>query len=322
MRAIQLSEHGGPEVLQLTEVADPVPGAGEILLEVAAAGVNFRDVYERTGAYPSKVPGIPGGEAAGRVIAVGEGVTGVEIGQTWASPYVRGGYAELAVVRADQAVRVPEGAAPELAAAALLQGMTAHYLACATYEVQPGDTALVHAAAGGTGLLLTQIIKRRGGRVIGTVSTAEKEKLARDAGADEVIRYTEADVTEEARRLTDGAGVHVVYDGVGQSTFDAGLKALRQRGVMVLFGASSGPVPPVDPQRLNAGGSLFLTRPKLNDYTVTTEELRARATDVFDWIAAGELSIHIGGRYPLADAAQAHRDLEGRGTTGKLLLVP
>lgn len=322
MRAIYIAEYGGPEVLRLTEVPDPVPGPGEILLEVAAAGVNFRDVYVRTGVYPGEAPGIPGGEAAGRVIAVGDGVTGVEIGQTWASPYARGAYAELAVVRADHAIRVPDGTAPELAAAALLQGMTAHYLASATYEIKPGDTALVHAAAGGTGLLLTQIVKRRGGRVIGTVSTAEKEKLARDAGADEVIRYTEADVAEEARRLTGGAGVDVVYDGVGQSTFESGLKALRRRGFMVLFGASSGAVPAVDPQRLNAGGSLYLTRPKLNDYTATTEELRARATDVFDWIAAGDLSVHIGGRYPLAEAERAHRDLESRGTTGKLLLIP
>ena len=322
MRAILISEHGGPDVLKLTEVPDPAPGAGEILIEVAAAGVNYRDVYERTGAYPSKLPGIAGAEGAGRVLAVGEGVTGVRIGDVYASPYLRGAYAHLAVVTADQAIRVPDGVAPELAAAVLLQGMTAHYLACSTYPVKPGDTALVHAAAGGTGLLLTQIVKRRGGRVIGTVSTAEKEKLARDAGAEEIIRYTEADVTEEARRLTDGTGVDVVYDGVGKSTFEAGLKALRRRGTMVLFGASSGPVPPVDPQRLNAGGSLYLTRPKLNDYTVTTEELRSRATDLFEWIAAGELTVHIGGRYPLADAAQAHRDLEGRGTTGKLLLIP
>jgi len=322
MRAILVSETGGPEVLAYAEAPDPEPGPGQILIEVAAAGVNFKDVYERTGLYPQKLPTVPGSEGAGRVLAVGPDVAGVEVGEVWASCELQGAYAEKAVVKADRAVRVPDGVSPEVAAAALLQGLTAHYLTRSTHPIMPGDTALVHAAAGGMGLLLTQIIKNGGGRVIGTVSTAEKEKLARDAGADEIIRYTEIEVAPEVRRLTDGLGVDVVYDGVGQSTFEASLDSLRRRGVMALYGAASGPVPPVDPQRLNRGGSLFLTRPKLQDHMVTAEELRGRANDLFGWIESGELTVHVGGRYQLADAAQAHRDLEGRGTTGKLLLLP
>ncbi len=318
MRAIVVTEHGGPEVLTPGEADDPTPGPGEVVIELAAAGVNFKDVYERQGVYPMTLPGVPGGEAAGRVVAVGEGVRDVHVGDVVASAQVTGAYAERAVAPAASTVPVPEGVSPELAAAVLLQGLTAHYLCHSTYEIKPGDTAVVHAAAGGVGLLLTQMIKLRGGRVIGTVSTDEKEKLARDAGADEVLRYE--GFAEEVRRRT--GGVPVVYDGVGKATFDDSLAALRPRGLMALYGAASGPVPPFDPQRLNAGGSLFLTRPTLAHYIATREELLARADDIFGWIASGELSVHVGGRYPLADARRAHEDLEGRRTTGKLLLLP
>jgi NADPH2:quinone reductase len=317
MRAIVVTEFGGSEVLQATEYEDPRPGPGEIAIEVTASGVNFRDVYERTGAYNKDLPYIPGGEGAGRVIAVGEGVTGVRIGDVVGSAELKGGYAERAVVAADRAV--PVGAAgAEQAAAVLLQGLTAHYLCHSTYAIKPGDIALVHAAAGGVGLLLTQMIKLRGGRVIATVSTEEKEKLARDAGADEVVRYD--GFAEQVRRLT--GGVHVVYDGVGKTTFDYSMSVLRPRGMLALYGAASGPVPPVDPQRLNAAGSLFLTRPTLAHYIATREELLWRTQDLFGWMAAGDLSVHIGGRYPLAEARRAHDDLEARRTTGKLLLIP
>ncbi|MEV5753502.1 quinone oxidoreductase [Actinoallomurus sp. NPDC052308] len=318
MRAIVMTEHGGPDVLRLTEVPDPQPGPGEVVIELAAAGVNFKDVYERQGVYPKETPAVPGSEGAGRVTAVGDGVTDVRVGDVVASAELRGAYGELAVAPADRVVPVPDGVAPDLAAAVLLQGLTAHYLTHSTYEVKPGDTALVHAAAGGMGLLLTQMIKLRGGRVIGTVSTDEKEKLARDAGADEVLRYD--GFAEEVRSHT--GGVPVVYDGVGKTTFDGSLASLRPRGLLALYGAASGPVPPVDPQRLNAGGSLFLTRPTLVHYVATREELLWRADDLFGWIASGELSVHVGGRYPLADAGRAHEDLEARRTTGKLLLVP
>jgi NADPH:quinone reductase len=318
MRAILMTEHGGPDVLRLTDVEDPQPGPGEVVIELAAAGVNFRDVYEREGIYPKELPAIPGAEGAGRVTAVGEGVTDMRVGDMVASAELRGAYAERAVAPADRVVPVPDGLAPELAAAVLLQGLTAHYLACSTYEIKPGDTALVHAAAGGVGLLLTQIVKLRGGRVIGTVSTDDKEKLARDAGADEVVRYD--DFAEQVRSRT--GGVPVVYDGVGKTTFDGSLASLRPRGLLALYGAASGPVPPVDPQRLNAGGSLYLTRPTLVHYVATREELLQRADDLFGWIASGELSVHVGGRYPLEEARQAHEDLEARRTTGKLLLIP
>jgi NADPH2:quinone reductase len=317
MRAIVVTEHGGPEVLNPTEYEDPQPGQGEIVIDIAASGVNYRDVYERTGAYPKPLPFIPGAEGAGRVTAVGAGVTGVQVGDVVGSAELKGAYAERAAVAADRAVPVGE-TGPELAAAVLLQGMTAHYLSHSTYAVKPGDIALVHAAAGGVGLLLTQMVKLRGGRVIGTVSTAEKEKLARDAGADEVVRYD--NFAEDVRRLT--GGVHVVYDGVGKTTFDGSLSTLRPRGMLALYGAASGPVPPVDPQRLNAAGSLFLTRPTLGHYVATREELLWRTGDLFSWIAAGDLSVHIGGRYPLEEARKAHEDLEGRRTTGKLLLIP
>ncbi len=314
MRAIVVTEFGGPEVLKYTDYEDPQAGPGEIVIDVAAAGVNFRDVYERTGAYPKDLPYIPGAEGAGRVTAVGPGVTGVQVGDVIASAGLKGGYAERAVVDAAQAVPVA-GADPETAAAVLLQGLTAHYLSHSTYAIKPGDTAVVHAAAGGVGLLLTQMVKLRGGRVIATVSTPEKEKLARDAGADEVLRYDDF----PARVSGD---VQVVYDGVGKTTFDGGLEVLSPRGMMALYGAASGPVPPVDPQRLNSAGSLFLTRPTLGDYIADREELLWRTGDLFDWIASGDLSVHIGGRYALGEAAKAHSDLEARRTTGKLLLIP
>jgi NADPH2:quinone reductase len=322
MRAIRVAANGGPEVLEYTETEVPDPQPGQLLVEVAAAGVNFIDTYQRSGIYSMKLPFTPGSEGAGEVVAVGPDVTGFGIGDRVAWAMAPGSYAEQALVPADKAVRVPDEVDGRTAAAALLQGLTAHYLITSTYPVRTGETALVHAAAGGMGLLLTQLIKSRGANVIGTVSTAEKEQLAREAGADEIIRYTEADVETEIADLTDGRGVDVVYDGVGKTTFDASLASLRPRGMLALFGASSGPVPPVDPQRLNAAGSVFLTRPSLAHHILTREELDWRAADLFAWIASGTLKIRIGGTYPLSDARRAHEDLEGRRTTGKLLLLP
>lgn len=323
MRAIQITETGGPDVLRLAELPDPEPGPGQLLVELAAVGVNYIDTYQRSGAYPMPLPFIPGSEGAGTVTAMGPDVGDVAIGDqvVWAgSP---SSYAEQAVVSVEQAVPVPPGVDIEIAAGCLLQGMTAHYLAVSVHAVQPGETVLVHAAAGGMGLLLTQLAAARGGRVIGTVSTPEKERLAREAGAAEVIRYTEVDdVAGEVRRLTGGDGVAAVYDGVGASTFDASLASLRRRGTLALFGAASGPVPPVDPQRLNSAGSVFLTRPSLGHYVATRDELTWRAGEVFGAILNGSLRISIGGRYPLADAGRAHQDLQGRRTTGKLLLLP
>jgi len=323
MRAIQVTETGGPEVLRLAELPDPEPGPGQLLVELAAAGVNYLDTYHRSGAYPMPLPFIPGSEGAGTVTAVGPDTGGVAVGDrvAWATSF--GSYAEFAVVPVEQAVPVPQGVDSETAAGSLLQGMTAHYLTVSVRPVQPGDTVLVHAAAGGMGQLLTQLVTARGGRVIGTVSTPEKERLAREAGAADVIRYTEIDdVAGEVRRLTGGDGVAAVYDGVGASTFDASLASLRPRGMLALYGAASGPVPPVDPQRLNSAGSVFLTRPKLADYVATRDELTWRAGEVFDAIQNGSLRISIGGRYPLAEAGRAHKDLQGRRTTGKLLLLP
>ncbi|GLZ13534.1 quinone oxidoreductase [Actinomadura sp. NBRC 104425] len=320
MRAIVVSRHGGPEVLEPVEREDPVPGPGEVLIDLAASGVNYIDVYFRTGAYKQAPPFVPGQEGAGTVAAVGEGVTGVAPGDRVAWQGVLGSYAQRAVVPADRTVPVPDGLSLEDAAASLLQGMTAHYLTHSTYAVRPGDTVLVHAAAGGMGLLLTQIAKLRGARVIGTVSTPEKERLAREAGADEVVGYD--GFAAQVRRLTGGEGVAAVYDGVGAATFDGSLESLRPRGTLALYGAASGQVPPFDPQRLNAAGSLFLTRPTLAHYTLTRDELLERAAAVHGWIARGELRLHIGGRYDLADARRAHEDLEGRRTTGKLLLLP
>lgn len=323
MRAVQVSTHGGPEVLEPAELPPPRPGPGELLVDVAAAGVNFIDTYHRGGTYPRSLPFVPGVEGAGRVAAVGPGVDGVRAGDRVAWADAPGSYAEQVVVPAERVVPVPANMDDETAAAALLQGMTAHYLTVSTYPVGEGDSVVVHAAAGGVGLLLTQLVTARGGRVIGTVSTAEKEQLAREAGAAEVIRYTKVDdLAAAVRGLTGGDGVAVVYDGVGASTFDASLAALRPRGMLVLFGAASGPVPPFDLQRLNSAGSVFLTRPTLRHYTTTREELTWRAAEVYAAVASGALRIRIGGRYPLEQAREAHEELQGRRTTGKLLLLP
>jgi NADPH2:quinone reductase len=323
VRAIQVTKTGGPDVLKLAQLPDPEPRAGQLLVKVAAAGVNYIDTYHRSGAYPMPLPFIPGSEGAGTVTAVGPEAGDIAVGDQVAWAAAPGSYAELVVVPAEQAVPAPAGVDTDIAAGCLLQGMTAHYLTVSVHAVQPGETVLVHAAAGGMGLLLTQLATARGARVIGTVSTAAKENLAREAGAAEIVRYTEIDdLAGEVRRLTGGDGVAAVYDGVGASTFDASLGSLRPRGMLALYGAASGPVPPVDPQRLNSAGSVFLTRPKLADYVATRKELRWRAGEVFDAILDGSLRISIGGRYPLAEAAQAHRDLQGRHTTGKLLLLP
>ena len=319
MRAIVVTRHGGPEVLELRDAPDPQAGPGQLLVAVEAAGVNYRDIYEREGGFANTPPLVAGIEGAGRVTAIGAGVSGFAVGDRVAWSAMQGSYAEQVALDAARAVPVPEDITGEVAAAALLQGMTAHYLAASTYAVQPGDDVLVHAAAGGVGLLLTQIVKLRGGRVIGTTSSDEKADLARQAGADEVIGYD--GFGERVRELTAGKGVAVVYDGVGKATFDESLASLRPRGYLVIYGWASGPVPPVDSGRL-ANDSLFLTRPSLGNYTATREELLARASDVFAWIRDGKLDVRIGGRYPLAEARQAQKDLSGRTTSGKLLLLP
>ncbi len=320
--AILVHATGGPEVLTPSKIDAPVPGPGELVVSVGAAGVNYIDTYHRGGIYPRDLPFVPGAEGAGTVVAVGEDVTGHAVGDHVAWAEAPGSYAQQVVVPAKAAFPVPDGVDDETAAAAMLQGLTAHYLVTSTYAVKPGDTVLVHAAAGGMGLLLTQLVKARGGKVIGTVSTPEKEALAREAGADEVVRYTETDFVAAVRDLTGGVGVAVVYDGVGKTTFDGSLDCLARRGVLALYGASSGPVPPVDPQRLNAAGSVFLTRPTLAHHIATPEEFRWRCDELFQAIGAGRVSVRVGGRYPLAEAATAHADLEGRRTTGKLLLIP
>jgi NADPH2:quinone reductase len=323
MRAIRVHEYGGPEVLTLEEVSPPEPGRDQALVSLEAAGVNFIDVYHRTGLYPSeKLPFTPGMEGAGEVVAVGPGVEEVKVGDRVAYAMEKGSYAEAALVPAWKLVQLPEGLDAEAGAAAMLQGMTAHYLTHSTYPLKRGDTTLVHAAAGGVGLLLIQMAKLLGARVLGTVSTPEKADLAREAGADEVILYTEADFEEETRRLTDGRGVKVVYDSVGQTTFDKSLNCLRPRGYMVSFGQSSGPIPPFDPGLLAAKGSLFLTRPSLAAYAADREELLDRAGDVLQWIVTGELKLRVDSSYPLEDVPEAHRALESRKTAGKLLLVP
>ncbi|MFW6199154.1 MAG: quinone oxidoreductase family protein [Gemmatimonadota bacterium] len=322
MKAIVVHETGGPEVLQIEEVDSPEPGAGEARIRGEAAGLNFIDIYNRTGSYPMDPPFTPGREAAGVVDAVGDGVTEVEVGDRVGFVMRPGAYAEEVVVPEKDLVSVPEELDLETAAAALLQGLTAHYLAVTTYPIQEGDTALVHAAAGGVGHILTQIVKLRGGTVIGTVSTEEKAELARGYGADHVIRYTEMDFEEETKRLTDGAGVEVVYDSVGKDTFHKSLACLEKRGYMVLYGASSGPVEPIDPQILNRGGSLFLTRPSLGHYVDERQELVERARDLFGWITGGQLEVRIDRSFPLADAGKAHEYMEARKTKGKVLLVP
>jgi NADPH:quinone reductase len=323
VRAVVVKQTGGPEVLGVEEAEAPRPGPGEVGVDVEAAGVNFIDVYQRTGAYPRDLPFVAGSEGAGTVTEAGPDVEGLAVGDRVAWAMVPGaGYAERAVVPADRCVKVPGGVDSETAAAVVLQGMTAHFLSESTFPARSGQAALVHAAAGGVGLLLTQMLTAKGVRVLATTSTEEKAALAREAGAAEVVRYTEADVVAEVRRLTDGRGVDVVYDGVGRSTFDASLDCLAPRGMMVLFGAASGPVPPFDPQDLNKKGSLFLTRPSLAHYIASREELVERASSVFEKVAAGELDVRVGGRYGLEEAGRAHEDLEGRRTTGKLLVVP
>jgi NADPH2:quinone reductase len=323
MKAIRVNEHGGPEVLSYEDVPDPEPGPGEARVRLAASGVNFTDVYQRTGLYPRETPFTLGQEGAGEVDAVGEGVEDLSVGDYVAFASVPGAYAEYAVAPAEELVPFNVTLVEaRLAAAVILQGMTAHYLTHSTFPLEEGHMALVHAAAGGVGLLLVQMAKMRGATVIGTVGNEEKAKLAKGAGADEVIIYTEQDFVEETRRITGGEGVDVVYDSVGKDTFDGSLDCLRPRGYMVLFGASSGPVPPVDLQILNQKGGLFVTRPSLVQYTATREELMWRAESLFSWIGQGNLDVRIGGTYSLSDAAQAHRDLEGRKTTGKLLLIP
>jgi NADPH2:quinone reductase len=322
MKAIQVSQTGGPEVLQLVDVPTPEPKANEALVHIAASGVNFIDVYFREGRYPTSLPFIDGQEAAGVVTKVGANVTNVRVGDRVAYVGVLGSYAEYAAVPGERLVIVPAGLDFNQAAAAMLQGMTAHYLSHSSYPIKPGETALVHAAAGGVGLLLVQMVKKLGGRVIATVGSDEKATLARDAGADEVIVYTRDDFETETRRLTNNEGVHVVYDGVGKSTFEKDLNVLRPRGYLVLFGGSSGAVPPFDLIKLSQKGSLFVTRPTLAHYTATREELEWRANDVLGMVGKGELKLRIHKTYPLEEAAQAHRDLEGRKTTGKLLLLP
>jgi NADPH2:quinone reductase len=313
---------GGPEVLQLETVADPVPGPGEVLVRLEAIGVNFIEIYQRTGLYKVPMPFTPGGEGAGTVVAIGAGVEQVRIGERVASFDFTAAYAELAVARADRLIALPEGVSSRQAAAVMLQGMTAHFLATSAYALQPGDVCLVHAAAGGVGLLLTQIAKRRNAIVIGTVSTPEKAKLAREAGADEVILYTQQDLVAEVRRITKGALTNVVYDSVGASTYAKSLDCVRPRGLLVLFGQSSGAVPPIDPLVLLQKGSLFLTRPTLNHYAAARDELVWRAGEVLGWLQDGALSLRIDREVPLAHASDAHRALEGRGTMGKVLLVP
>jgi NADPH2:quinone reductase len=322
MKAIQVKQTGGPETLEYVDLPVPQPKVNEAVVKIAAAGVNFIDVYNREGRYKMPLPFTPGQEAAGVVSAVGSDVTSVKPGDRVAYTSVIGSYAEYAAVAADRLVPVPRDVSEREAAAAMLQGTTAHYLTHDTFQLKSRNTALIHAAAGGVGLLLVQMAHNLGARVIGTVSTEEKAQLARDAGADEIIFYTQTDFETETKRLTDGKGVDVVYDSVGKTTFEKGLNILKPRGMMVLFGGSSGAVPPFDPMVLTQKGSLFLTRPSLNHYIVTREELLARADAVFGMIAAKKLKLRIEHVCKLADAQQAHRDLEGRKTTGKLLLIP
>jgi NADPH2:quinone reductase len=321
MKAIQIKQPGGPEALELVELPVPEPKANEAVVKIAASGVNFIDVYQREGRYKLTLPFVAGQEGAGTITQLGSDVKGLKAGDRVAWCGVQGSYAEYAVVPADRLVLIPQGVTEQQAAAAMLQGMTAHYLVHDVHPLKKGETALLHAAAGGVGLLLTQMAHGIGARLIGTVSTEEKAKLAREAGADEIILYSQNDFETETKRLTGGRGVDVVYDSVGKTTFEKGLNVLRARGMMALFGGSSGAVPPFDPIVLSQKGSLFLTRPTLGHYTATREELERRAGDVFRMIAAGKLKLRIEHIYPLTEAQQAHRDLEARKTTGKLLLI-
>jgi NADPH2:quinone reductase len=322
MKAIQVKHTGGPEVMELVDLPVPVPKANEVAVKLAASGINFIDVYHREGRYKVPLPFTPGQEGAGTVTAVGADVTSVKVGDRVAWCHLLGAYAEYSVVAADRLVPIPAGVTDQQAAAAMLQGMTAQYLAYDTYPLKRGQTALVHAAAGGVGLLLTQMAHNIGARVIATVSTDEKAKLARDAGADEIIFYTKSDFEAETKQLTGGKGVDVVYDSVGKTTFEKGLNILRPRGMMVLYGGSSGAAPAIDPIILTQKGSLYLTRPSLGNYVATREDLVARSSAVFGMITSGKLKLRIEYTYPLSEAQQAHRDLEGRKTTGKLLLLP
>ena len=322
MQAIRVHQLGGPDALRLEELPAPTPGPGQLLLRIEAVGLNFIEIYQRTGLYKGTLPFTLGTEAAGTVEALGPGVSGFRIGDRVASVNVLGAYAEHALVNADRAVTLPAGVSTSQGAAVMLQGLTAHYLTVSTYPLSSGETCLVHAAAGGLGLLLCQMARRLGARVIGTTSTEAKAALAREAGASEVILYTKTDFVAETKRLTNGAGVQVIYDSVGRTTFLPGLGCIAPRGMMVLCGQSSGPVEPFNPQLLNQHGSLFLTRPTLGHYTATREELLRRATDLFGWVADGSLRVRIGAEFPLARAGDAHRALQGRETTGKVLLIP
>ena len=322
MRAIQIQHTGGPEVLVMNDLPVPQPAAGEALVKSEASGINFIDVYLREGRYPAQLPFIPGQEAAGIIVEVGPGVTGFKTGDRVAWCHRMGTYAEYATAPASLLIKLPEAVSTRQAAAAMLQGMTAHYLAYSTYAIQPHDTVLIHAGAGGVGLLLIQMAKRIGARILTTVSTEEKALLAREAGADETILYTQEDFVSRVRSLTEGKGLPVVYDSVGKTTFEGSLSCLRPRGLMVLYGGSSGPVPPFDLIQLSTRGSLFVTRPTMKDYVATRPELVHRASEVLNWVAEGKLQLRLKHNYPLEDAAQAHRDLEGRKTTGKLLLIP
>jgi NADPH2:quinone reductase len=322
MKAIRVNTPGGPEVLRYEDVPEPQPKAGEATVKIDAAGINYVDVYQRSGQYKLALPLTLGLEAGGTVTAIGPNVTEVKVGDKVAYTGVAGAYAQYAAVPSARLVGLPAGLTTRQGAAAMLQGLTAHYLACSTYPLKSGDTCLVHAAAGGVGLLLCQIAKMRGARVIGTVSTEEKAKLAREAGAAEVILYTRQDFEAEVKRLTDGKGLQVVYDSVGQTTFDKGFNCLAPRGMMALYGQSSGPIGPFDLQTLNAKGSLFLTRPSLNHHIITRAELLQRSEELLGWIRDGKLKLRTEFEFPLKDASEAHRALEGRKTTGKVLLIP
>jgi NADPH:quinone reductase len=322
MKAIRIDASGGPEVMKLVDVPEPQPQPGEAVVKIEAAGVNYIDVYQRSGLYKLQMPLTLGLEAAGTVTAVGPGVTDVKVGDKVAYTGVPGAYAQYAAVPAARLVVLPQGVSTKQGAAVMLQGITAHYLACSTYPLKKGDTCLVHAAAGGVGLILCQIARLRGARVIGTVSTEEKAKLAREAGAEETILYTKQDFAAEVKRITGGKGLQVVYDSVGKDTWEGSLNCCAIRGMIALFGQSSGPIGMIDPQVLNAKGSLFLTRPSLVHYIATREELQQRAGELFGWIREGKLKLRMEFEFPLKEAAEAHRALEGRKTTGKVLLIP
>ncbi len=322
MKAVRIHQFGGPEAMQYEEVPTPTPGEGQVLVKLAAAGLNYIDVYQRTGLYPNNLPYTLGLEGSGSVAAVGPGVSNYNEGDVVAYTGVPGAYADYALVPVERLVLMPQGLDPKAGAAAMLQGMTAHYLAYSTYPLKSGDICLIHAAAGGVGLLLVQMAKHCGARVIGTVSTDEKAALARDAGADDIILYTQQDFEAEVKQLTDGKGVNVVYDSVGQTTFDKSLNSLAPLGYMVLYGQASGPVPPFDAGILNTKGSLFLTRPSLFHYIADRQSLETRAGEILNWIASGQLKLRTEFTFPLAEVAEAHRSLEGRRTTGKVLLIP